>query len=228
MIRDNNTIYGEPNDPNTVLSESELPVNTFVVGAGNRGVKQFAPGAKRLLVTDSYGNASSISYDIANKAVGTDENGNIVMRDLPHQYTFFKFGANNKIVKLTSTSDGITYTLPSDNSQGIAKAIVSKNITNETEGIFTVTFDLPLILSKATDCLICASVSFNQPLTNFILLDNNDTPVTLDLVDEDGGVAINKTVTIPAGIYKRLQFKEATPSKEYNSQALIISCLICY
>lgn len=228
MIRDKDQIYGEPNDPNTVLSETELPVDTFVVGAGNRGVKQFVPGAKRIIVTDSYGNASSISYDIANKALGTDENGNIVMRDLPHQYTFFKFGGNNKIVRLNSTSDGVTYTLPADNDQGIAKAIVSKNITNETEGIFTVTFDLPLILSKATECLICASVSFNQPLTNFILLDNNDTPVTLDLVDEDGGVAINKTVAIPAGTYKRLQFKEATPSKEYNNQALIISCLICY
>lgn len=227
MIRDKNQIYGEANDPNTVLSEAELSVNKLVVGAGNKGIKEFNPGANRIIITDSYGNASSLGYKIPNKAVGTDEDGNIVMRDLPYQYTFFKFGDNNKIVKIDATSAGITSTILED-TQGRAKARVTKSSSILTTSVFTVTFDLPLILIHDTECKICVNVSFGKTINNLLLLDNNNQQVALDVVDNGNSLGINKTITIPAGTYKRLQITESEASETYQNEELTINCLICY
>lgn len=87
MIRDKYKVYGELNDPDTVLASGELPANSFVVGAGNKGVKALIPGANKILTTDSYGNPITVSYAGADKVLGTDENGNLMMLDANPVYT---------------------------------------------------------------------------------------------------------------------------------------------
>lgn len=83
MIRDNEKIYGEMNDPNTVLTTGTLESGKFVVGAGNKGVKTFDPGAKRILYTNASGEAQGFNFNTANKVIGTDASGNLVLRDMP-------------------------------------------------------------------------------------------------------------------------------------------------
>lgn len=230
MIRDRNQIYGEPNDPSTVLSETELPSGCFVVGIGNRGVKKFEPGNSKLVITDKYGNASSLPYNSANKVVGTDEDGNLVMRDLPHQYTFFKFGGTNSVVRLNASSDGVTYSIVdrSESVLGNAKVYVSKNAGAAVATKFTVTFDTPLTLTSATEVTLCAAVGFGSAVKDFKLLDTYDNAISLNSEDESGMCCCNRTITLPAGTYKQLQFTESEPDNNYNNRALYISCLICY
>ena len=82
MIRTKDKIYAEPNDPNTVVSNGSLTPNKYVVGNGNKGVKTFAPGPNCILITDGVGGISALSFNgLANRAIATDETGNIVLID---------------------------------------------------------------------------------------------------------------------------------------------------
>ena len=79
MIRDANKIYGEVNDPNTVLASANLTANSYIVGDGNKGIREFRPGANRILISDASGNLTSISHMTANQAIATNSNGDIVL-----------------------------------------------------------------------------------------------------------------------------------------------------
>lgn len=80
MIRDKNKIYGEPNDPNTVVATGTLTANSLVVGAGNKGVKSLLSSGKTIIwVRD--GIVQQLPVNVANKVLGTDENGNLVWLD---------------------------------------------------------------------------------------------------------------------------------------------------
>lgn len=81
MIRDATTIYGEPNDPNTVLASGILTQDALIVGAGNKGVKTYSSVGKQLLYLRN-GEIQELSFAVANKVLGTDENGNLVWKDL--------------------------------------------------------------------------------------------------------------------------------------------------
>lgn len=82
MIRDRNKVYGEPNDPNTILASSTLTPNRIIVGDGNKGVKVYSPGSNCILITDGNGVVSSLSFNrLVNKAIATDGSGNIVLID---------------------------------------------------------------------------------------------------------------------------------------------------
>lgn len=79
MIRDKNKIYGEPNDPNTVLASGTLKENSLVVGAGNKGVKSLENTGKALVWVKD-GKVQLLPIHLANSVLGTDENGNLVWR----------------------------------------------------------------------------------------------------------------------------------------------------
>jgi hypothetical protein len=82
MIRDRKKVYGEPNDPNTVLASGTLTANRLIIGDGNKGVKVYSPGSNCILITDENGVVSSLSFNgLANKAIATDGSGNIVLID---------------------------------------------------------------------------------------------------------------------------------------------------
>lgn len=81
MIRDKDRIYAEVNDPNTVLANGLLTNGQLVVGTGNKGVQTYTGSNKSLLYQDSSGNVNSLSYNQANKLVGTDADGNLTLVD---------------------------------------------------------------------------------------------------------------------------------------------------
>ena len=81
MIRDASTIYGEVNDPNTVLASGILSQDSLIVGAGNKSVKTYNSVGKQLLYLRN-GEIQELSFAVANKVLGTDESGNLVWKDL--------------------------------------------------------------------------------------------------------------------------------------------------
>ena len=80
MIRDKNKIYGEPNDPNTVIASGTLIENNLLVGAGHKGVKTLVSTGK-VLIWVKDGVVQQLPINVANKVLGTDENGNLVWLD---------------------------------------------------------------------------------------------------------------------------------------------------
>ena len=79
MIRDKNKIYGEANDPNTVLADGALTNNHIMLGANNKGAKVLNT-ASAFISTDVNGNVHTTAAT-ANKLLGTDANGNPIMTD---------------------------------------------------------------------------------------------------------------------------------------------------
>ena len=79
MIRDKNKIYGEANDPNTVLADGALTNNHIMLGANNKGAKVLNT-ASAFISTDINGNVHTTTAT-ANKLLGTDANGNPIMTD---------------------------------------------------------------------------------------------------------------------------------------------------
>jgi len=79
MIRDKNKIYAELVSTEIALVPNDLVQNKYVVSAGNRDIKIFNPGPKRIIITDTDGNASSFSYNQANKLIGIDQNTKLVL-----------------------------------------------------------------------------------------------------------------------------------------------------
>lgn len=83
MIRDNNKIFGEKNDPNTVVATETLKSGYPIVGAGNKGVKTIDLGTKKILYTGADSQLKGFNYNTANKVIGTDSSGNLVLKDMP-------------------------------------------------------------------------------------------------------------------------------------------------
>lgn len=77
MIRDKNKIYGEANNPNTVLADGTLLEDNLVVGAGNKGIKTLLSEGKAIIWVKD-GIVKQLPFTAANKVLGTDENGNLV------------------------------------------------------------------------------------------------------------------------------------------------------
>ena len=81
MIRDKSRIYGEKNDPNTVIATGILNDNNLIVGAGNKGIKNLETSGK-VLIWIKDGVVKQLPIVMANKILGTDENGNLVWLDI--------------------------------------------------------------------------------------------------------------------------------------------------
>ena len=82
MIRTKNKILGEVNDRNTVISETKLKPNKYIVSAQEdsldyRIVKEANFGSKKILYTNANGELKTLNYDLPNKYIGTDENSNL-------------------------------------------------------------------------------------------------------------------------------------------------------
>lgn len=80
MIRDKNKIYGEANDPNTVLASGTLTDGYLLVGAGNKGVKTLLSSGK-VIIWVKNGEIQQLPFTAANKVLGTDADGNLVWKD---------------------------------------------------------------------------------------------------------------------------------------------------
>lgn len=82
MIRDKNRIYGEMNDPRTVIAEKFLEENKFVVGAGNRGVKTYVPKTKNSILVVRNGVLEEFPLSGQNKLVGSNSYGELEFLDM--------------------------------------------------------------------------------------------------------------------------------------------------
>ena len=80
MIRDKNKIYGEANNPNTVLASGTLTENQLIVGAGNKGIKTLLSTGKNIIWIQN-GIVQLLPFTAANKVLGTDADGNLVWKD---------------------------------------------------------------------------------------------------------------------------------------------------
>lgn len=81
MIRDANKIYGEANNPNTVLASGTLGDGALLLGAGNKGVKTLLSTGKNIFYIRN-GVLMELPFAQANKVLGTDENGNLIWKDM--------------------------------------------------------------------------------------------------------------------------------------------------
>lgn len=224
MIRNGNKIFGEANDPNTVLANGELANNKYVVGAGNKGVKQYDAGNKKLMITDVYGNVSSISYNVPNKCVGTDMNGNIVMREAPTGGTNMRFGSEQSpITSFTINNPLVVSQVGRD--EGCVTAVLTKTADSTTVDTFTFEFETPITFIQETECKICLQVSLQGILLHQLKLLNNFNE---EIVLNPNNSACSKTVKIPAGTYNKITVVEEQPSASYNNRVLVLSCLINY
>ena len=80
MIRDNKKIYGEVNDPNTVLASGTLSEDNLIVGNGNKGIKTLLSSGKAIVWVRN-GIVQQLPFTAANKILGTDADGNLVWLD---------------------------------------------------------------------------------------------------------------------------------------------------
>lgn len=80
MIRDKNKIYGEANNPNTVLASGTLTENQLIVGAGNKGIKTLLSTGKNIVWIQN-GIVQLLPFTATNKVLGTDADGNLVWKD---------------------------------------------------------------------------------------------------------------------------------------------------
>ena len=224
MIRDKNQIYGEPNDPNTVLASEPLVANKYVVGAGNRGIKTYDAGNKKIMITDQYGRVSCISYDVPNKCIGTDINGDIVLREIPTGGTNMRFGSEQSpITKFTANNVQVVSSLGTD--EGCVTAALTKLIDSVTPDTFTFEFETPIILTRETECKIAIHISLEGILLNQLkLLNNFDEEIVLN----PSNSACSKSVKLPAGTYNKITVSEEQPTARYTNRAMTLSCLINY
>jgi len=82
MIRTKNKIYGEMNDPNTVLLPLEGLVDVWLQTDGNKAIKVFEPGPNKILIINGIEGAYYLGtlswHGQIDGLIGTDEFGNIV------------------------------------------------------------------------------------------------------------------------------------------------------
>jgi hypothetical protein len=224
MIRNKNQIYGEPNDPNTVLASEPLVADKYVVGAGNKGIKTYDAGNKKLMITDQYGRVSCVSYDVPNKCIGTDINGDIVLREIPTGGDNMRFGSEQSpITSFTVNNSNVIHSIGTD--EGCTTIALTKLVDSVNADKFTFEFETPIVLTQDTECRIAIHVSLqNALLNNLTLLNIFDEEIVLN----QNNSACSKIVKLPAGQYKKITVTEEQPSLRYNNQAMTFSCLISY
>lgn len=165
MIRDNNKIFGEKNDPNTVLATGTLEENQIIVGSGNKGIKtlEYNGDEAALLYLNADGKASvlPITMDGFNKAIGTDASGNLVFKDLPQTSStsmplvlntdYTDVGVSFGDTKLTDIFvEGVdnVYTISVTN---LTSNYIDTGLTIYLKGNFSVSGERRIVLAITTD-----------------------------------------------------------------------------
>lgn len=79
MIRTKHKIYGEPNDPRTVVFTDSVFTGTYlVVGTGNKGIRRLQVPRNSILISNTGDGQISYLTLGPNQVIGTDAEGNIV------------------------------------------------------------------------------------------------------------------------------------------------------
>lgn len=138
MIRGKDKVYGERNDPETVIAVTPLEDGYPVVGAGNHGVKTVNLGPKRLLYGDTLGKLTGLPFNTPNKVIGTNAQGELTLLDMPNFNTNFalidlepksvscKYGT---VGEITMVNDG-DFTIPYTSHSAGYEDIIQINLNN--------------------------------------------------------------------------------------------------
>lgn len=86
MIRSKNKIHGEVNDPDTALATVDIYIPKYLVGSGNKGLRNVdhaTPGVtNQILIVNADGTIGLLSFDEQHdKLIATNEVGDIVLID---------------------------------------------------------------------------------------------------------------------------------------------------
>ena len=81
MVRSKSKIYGEVNNPDTILADAVIDTDKFIVGSGNKGIELGILSPNQLLVINSDGTVTGLALGVANKAIATDGAGNVILID---------------------------------------------------------------------------------------------------------------------------------------------------
>lgn len=207
MIRDNNKIYGEVNDPNTVLSQGILPNNELIVGDGNKSIKTFSPGGNNIIYLKN-GVVSSFPLNMSNKMLGTDESGNLTLLDYNEGYTKIDlFGSDNAISNVQSSNIDVSIS-NIVNSNGYSSFKISNSNTTGT-GNITIQLTNPIDLSeKDTIAFIWSSILGNLSIFSKISLANDtNEEVLVDLSNAQTLILSNQICNINPGIYDKIKIE---------------------
>lgn len=83
MVRTKSKIYAETVHPDTLTAATEITVDQFVVGKGLTEIEGFNPGPNAILISNGDGTINVLSFNgQANKVIGTDDDGNIVLLEM--------------------------------------------------------------------------------------------------------------------------------------------------
>lgn len=74
-------VYGERNDPNTVIANNNI-AHTFLAGVGNKGIKYIPKTPNSILIANINGKVGLLNLsDHPNKVIATDSTGEIILKN---------------------------------------------------------------------------------------------------------------------------------------------------
>lgn len=201
-------MFGEKNDPNTVVATGILETGKPVVGAGNKGIKTIDLGTKRILYTGSDSQLKGFNYGTANKVIGTDSSGNLVLKDMPT-------GKTEIILTISSVSSnaGISMGTPT-NIDGMYCSNFS--VSSYSSPTITITLGNSLILSASKSvrislaAIIGSTAGYGSPVVSGIAIgkstDTYSSATKLYSADSGftAGGLYNKEITLAAGTYNKV------------------------
>lgn len=224
MIRDKNKIYGELNDPDTLLCEEDLDQAQLLISVGNHYVKPYRPENNSIIIYDSNGKPGCLPYTIPNKCVGTDAYGNLVMRDLPTGGTNLRLGSEQSpaiSIKCSNSDVTIIYAI----DDGAIVGVVGKTADSTAIDKYTFEFETPLVLTSDTECVVNVNVMIDGLFLKNLKLIN---ALNEEIVLNESNSICNKKITIPAGTYSRITVEEREASQAYTNKVLQFTSLINY
>ena len=259
MIRDKTKIYGEPNDPNTVLLEGNITGENLMIGAGGRKIKEFVVPNKSLIITGSgtSGNhdLKAFNYNLANKIIGTDANGDLVLKDQTKTIIKNFGGTNNQF-------DTSTFKLYDISGNDITdKFVWDTTVLSSSENISIITlarkdgetltikdiwkFDIMLPLDKQFVCnsseiliniagSLCSSSPTDQPgiIQNKYILYSEPSSSEIKEIGQNmtlfQNFQMNTTLSIPKGsTIKGFRFSNTLPDSN-TSLIFNLSIMLIY
>lgn len=230
MIRDNNKIYGEVNDPNTVLSSGQLLPDKLVVGNGNKSIKTFDASSNSIIQILN-GKVVAFNINMANKIIGTDENGNLALLDYTEGFTRANvFGIENAI---ESVQSNVVDCNISDIVNNIGYSTFKLNNNSTTgPGNLTIVLNKALDFSDKSNILVVWSSNISKPLFKKISLANDSTETSIISLDEPKSlINFNNMVNITPGIYTKIKIEVDNTIPTFESlieSIMTVMCIIMY
>lgn len=173
MIRDKHKIYGEPNDPNTVIATGILETDKLVVGAGNKGVKTIDNnGIKSVVTIDSTNKVKFLPINSPNKVIGTDNLGNLVLKDFPQYKLNLSSFTQPYQINLTDTYGAVTSLSLVNHITALANGLYKVHLDMNVDNIANI--EIVLVPENKHGIVYAVNAGIDMEDCNEITLVNSD------------------------------------------------------